>query len=116
MKTLIKNGMLIDGTGAPGTPGDLLMEGERIVAVGRLESPHADVVVDAAGLAVAPGFIETDMTAALTDEVRADYVAAIPLRRMGRAEDVAEAVAFLASDKAAYITGQVLGVNGGMYC
>ena len=66
--------------------------------------------------AVAPGFIETDMTAALTDEVRADYVAAIPLRRMGRAEDVAEAVAFLASDKAAYITGQVLGVNGGMYC
>ena len=66
--------------------------------------------------AVAPGFIETDMTAALTDDVRADYVAAIPLRRMGRAEDVAEAVAFLASDKAAYITGQVLGVNGGMYC
>lgn len=66
--------------------------------------------------AVAPGFIETDMTAALTDEVRADYVAAIPLRRMGRAEDVAEAVAFLASDEAAYITGQVLGVNGGMYC
>ncbi|WP_303193133.1 3-oxoacyl-[acyl-carrier-protein] reductase [uncultured Desulfovibrio sp.] len=66
--------------------------------------------------AVAPGFIETDMTAALTDEVRADYVAAIPLRHMGRAEDVAEAVAFLASDKAAYITGQVLGVNGGMYC
>lgn len=66
--------------------------------------------------AVAPGFIETDMTAALTDEVRADYVAAIPLRRMGRAEDVAEAVAFLASDKAAYITGRVLGVNGGMYC
>lgn len=59
MKTLIKNGMLIDGTGAPGTPGDLLMEGERIVAVGRLESPHADVVVDAAGLAVAPGFIDT---------------------------------------------------------
>mgnify|MGYP000983572500 FL=1 len=64
--------------------------------------------------AVAPGFIETDMTAALTDEVRADYVAAIPLRRMGRAEDVAEAVAFLASDKAAYITGQVLCVDGGM--
>ncbi|SDF71133.1 3-oxoacyl-[acyl-carrier-protein] reductase [Desulfovibrio legallii] len=66
--------------------------------------------------AVAPGFIETDMTAVLTDEVRAQYVEAIPLRRMGRAEDVAEAVAFLASDKAAYITGQVLGVNGGMYC
>ena len=66
--------------------------------------------------AVTPGFIETDMTATLNDEVRASYTDGIPLKRMGSAEDVAEAVAFLASDKAAYITGQVLGVNGGMYC
>lgn len=66
--------------------------------------------------AVTPGFIETDMTAALTDDVRASYTDSIPLKRMGSALDVAEAVAFLASDKAAYITGQVLGVNGGMYC
>jgi len=66
--------------------------------------------------AVTPGFIETDMTATLSDDVRASYTDSIPLRRMGSAEDVAEAVAFLASDKAAYITGQVLGVNGGMYC
>ncbi|MDR0816872.1 MAG: 3-oxoacyl-[acyl-carrier-protein] reductase [Desulfovibrio sp.] len=66
--------------------------------------------------AVAPGFIETDMTASLSEEVRAGYVAAVPLKRMGVAQDVADAVAFLASDKAAYITGQILAVNGGLYC
>ena len=66
--------------------------------------------------AVAPGFIETDMTAALGDDVRKSYEEVIPLKRMGTAQEVADAVAFLASDKAAYITGQVLGVNGGMYC
>ena len=66
--------------------------------------------------AVAPGFIETDMTAGLPAEVKAQYVEAIPLKRMGTAEDVAMAVSFLASEKAAYITGQVLSVNGGMYC
>ncbi|WMW65426.1 3-oxoacyl-[acyl-carrier-protein] reductase [Nitratidesulfovibrio liaohensis] len=66
--------------------------------------------------AVAPGFIETDMTAKLTDEVRAAYIEAIPLRRLGQPKDIADAVAFLASDKAGYITGQVIAVNGGMYC
>ena len=66
--------------------------------------------------AVAPGFIETDMTAALPDDVRAAYAEAIPLKRMGTAQEIADAVSFLVSDKAAYITGQVLGVNGRMYC
>jgi 3-oxoacyl-[acyl-carrier protein] reductase len=65
---------------------------------------------------VAPGFIETDMTRALTEEVRERYLANIPLGRFGAAEDVADAVAFLISDRAAYITGQVLAVNGGLYC
>ncbi len=65
---------------------------------------------------VAPGFIETEMTAVLTDEQKTAYTDAIPLKRLGTAEDVANAVAFLASPKAAYITGQVLAVNGGMYC
>ncbi|GFM37395.1 3-oxoacyl-[acyl-carrier-protein] reductase [Desulfovibrio psychrotolerans] len=66
--------------------------------------------------AVAPGFIETDMTRALPDAVRTEYQNAIPMKRFGSVEDIAEAVSFLASPKAAYITGQVLAVNGGMYC
>ena len=64
--------------------------------------------------AVAPGFIETDMTAAMQDAARAAALAAIPMARLGAAEEVARAVAFLASDDAAYITGQVLAVDGGM--
>ncbi len=66
--------------------------------------------------AVAPGFIETDMTGALSDEVRAAYAEAVPSKRLGTVRDVAEAVAFLASSEAGYITGQVLAVNGGLYC
>ena len=64
--------------------------------------------------AVAPGFIETDMTAALTEQARAAALGSIPMGRLGTAEDVAKAVAFLAGDSAAYITGQVLAVDGGM--
>ena len=64
--------------------------------------------------AVAPGFIDTDMTRAMTPERRADLVARIPLGRMGDARDVAAAVTFLASPRAAYITGQTLHVNGGL--
>ena len=64
--------------------------------------------------AVAPGFIETDMTAALAESARAAALGSIPMGRMGAAEDVAKTVAFLASDEAAYITGQVLAVDGGM--
>jgi 3-oxoacyl-[acyl-carrier protein] reductase len=64
--------------------------------------------------AVAPGFIETDMTAAMTEAARAASLAAIPAGRLGTAEDVARAVAFLAGEDAGYVTGQVLAVDGGM--
>lgn len=65
--------------------------------------------------AVAPGFIETDMTAKLPEQLKTKFVAATPLGRMGSASDIASAVLFLASDAAAYITGQTLHVNGGLY-
>jgi 3-oxoacyl-[acyl-carrier protein] reductase len=64
---------------------------------------------------VAPGFIDTDMTRALTDEQRGALLAQIPLGRLGAPEDIAAAVAFLASPEAGYVTGTVLHVNGGMY-
>jgi len=65
--------------------------------------------------AVAPGFIETDMTANLPDSVREAMLSQVPLGRPGRPEDVAAAVAFLVSEQAAYITGQVIHVSGGMH-
>lgn len=64
---------------------------------------------------VAPGFIATDMTEALTDEHRADILSRIPANRLGDPKEVASAVAFFASDEAAYITGETIHVNGGMY-
>ncbi len=65
--------------------------------------------------AVTPGFIETDMTAVLTDDQKGKMLEHIPLKRFGKAEDIAAAVRFLASEEAGYITGHVLSVNGGMY-
>lgn len=65
--------------------------------------------------AVAPGFIATAMTDALSDKVRGELAAQIPLERLGSADDIANAVVFLASEASGYITGHVLAVNGGMY-
>ena len=65
--------------------------------------------------AVAPGFIDTDMTRALADETKEALLSQIPLNRLGQAQEIADAVAFLASDNASYITGETINVNGGMY-
>jgi 3-oxoacyl-[acyl-carrier protein] reductase len=65
--------------------------------------------------AVAPGYVETDMTRAVAEKAQGDWIAHVPLGRIGTPEDVAAAVGFLASDEASYITGQVLAVNGGLY-
>jgi 3-oxoacyl-[acyl-carrier protein] reductase len=64
---------------------------------------------------VAPGLIDTDMTKGVAEKAQAEWTSLIPLQRLGTPKDVASAVCFLASDEAAYITGQVLAVNGGMY-
>ncbi|MBT0721127.1 3-oxoacyl-ACP reductase FabG [Rosenbergiella collisarenosi] len=64
---------------------------------------------------VAPGFIETDMTRALNEEQRSGILAEVPAARLGEPQEIANAVAFLASDEASYITGETLHVNGGMY-
>ena len=65
--------------------------------------------------AIAPGFVETDMTASLNDELKAKITESVPLKRIGKPEDIAAAVKFLASDDASYITGHILDVNGGMF-
>jgi len=65
--------------------------------------------------AIAPGFVETGMTHGLSQELKEKMLANIPLKRIGRPEDVAAAVVFLASEGASYITGHVLDVNGGLY-
>jgi 3-oxoacyl-[acyl-carrier protein] reductase len=65
--------------------------------------------------AIAPGYIETDMTKVLPEDVKAKILAQVPIGRIGQPEDIAQAVKFLASEEAGYITGQVLAVNGGMY-
>ena len=65
-------------------------------------------------IAIAPGFIDTDMSQAMTDAAKEATIAQIPLKRIGKPEDIAETAAFLASDKASYITGQVISVDGGM--
>jgi 3-oxoacyl-[acyl-carrier protein] reductase len=64
---------------------------------------------------IAPGMVDTDMTRAIADKAQVDWAAQIPLGRLGSSDDIAAAACFLASDEAAYITGHVLAVNGGMY-
>lgn len=65
--------------------------------------------------AITPGFIETDMTGALDEKLKEEHLKSVPLGRMGKAEEIAGMTVFLASDAANYITGQVIGINGGMY-
>lgn len=65
---------------------------------------------------IAPGFIETDMTAVLKEDLKAAMIESVPLKRGGKPEDIANAALFLASDMSSYVTGQVLGVDGGMGC
>ncbi len=102
--------------GATGNPGQANYAASKAGMVGFSKSLAREV--GSRGITVnvvAPGFIDTDMTRALDEQQRTGLNAQIPLARLGSAEDVAAAVAFLASNEAAYITGETLHVNGGMY-
>jgi len=102
-------------SGLVGNPGQANYSASKAGVVGLTKTTARELAArNITANAVAPGFIDTDMTAVLSEAVKEKAKAAIPLRRMGRPEDVAEAVAFFASDEAEYVTGQVIAVDGGM--
>jgi 3-oxoacyl-[acyl-carrier protein] reductase len=102
--------------GQSGNPGQANYAASKAGLIGFVKSVALEVASRNITVnAVAPGMIVTDMTATLPEKTREALIGRIPLGRLGAPEDVAGAVCFLASDEAAYITGQVLAVNGGMY-
>jgi 3-oxoacyl-[acyl-carrier protein] reductase len=102
--------------GQTGNPGQTNYAASKAGVIGFAKALAREVASRAITVnVVAPGFVETEMTRAMTDKAQVDWAAQIPLGRPGTPEDVAAAVCFLASDEAAYITGHVLAVNGGMY-
>jgi 3-oxoacyl-[acyl-carrier protein] reductase len=102
--------------GATGNPGQANYAAAKAAIVGFTKALAREIGSRSITVnAVAPGFIDTDMTRALPEAARAALIQQIPLGRLGGPEDIAHAVAFLASPQAAYITGHTLHVNGGMY-
>jgi 3-oxoacyl-[acyl-carrier protein] reductase len=120
-KTMMKqrSGRIINMTsvvGVMGNPGQANYVASKAGLIGLTKTAAKELAPRGITVnAVAPGFIYTSMTAELPDKVKEAMLTQIPLGRMGQPEDVAEVVAFLASTKASYITGQVIHVNGGMY-
>ena len=111
---IIRNGTIYDGSGRPPAAGDVAINGETIAAIGQLRDSRGRAELDARGLAVAPGFIETDMTSELPQEMKDGVIETAPAGRLGTPADISTAVLFLASREAEYITGQTLVVDGGL--
>lgn len=102
--------------GEMGNPGQTAYAATKAALIGASKSIAREYATRGITVnAIAPGFIETDMTAGLNEEQRAHMLKSVPMGRTGTAEEVAAVIAFLASDEAAYVTGQTLRVNGGMY-
>ncbi|SHK22069.1 3-oxoacyl-[acyl-carrier-protein] reductase [Anaerocolumna jejuensis DSM 15929] len=102
-------------SGIHGNPGQINYSAAKAGVIGMTKTLARELASRSINVnAIAPGYINTDMTVNLKDEIKAKAIETIPLRRFGEGEDIAEAVVFLASDKASYITGQVLSVDGGM--
>jgi 3-oxoacyl-[acyl-carrier protein] reductase len=101
--------------GVTGNAGQVAYGGSKAAVIGMTRSAAKELAPRGVRVnAVAPGFIDTDMTRALPEETYAERVESVGLGRAGTPEEVAEAIAWLASDRARYVTGQVLGVDGGM--
>ena len=121
LKTMVKqrSGKIISISsvvGFSGNPGQVNYSSTKAALIGFTKSLAREVGQRGVNVnAVAPGFIDTAMTRALSDSQQEAILQQIPLNRMGNPEDIAHAVEFLASEKAAYITGTILHVNGGMY-
>ena len=108
--------MISSVVGAMGNPGQANYSASKAGVIGLTKSVAKEFGTRGIQVnAVAPGFIESAMTQALPEDVRNAYLAQIPLQEFGTPQDVAEAVKFLVSDRARYITGQVIHVNGGLY-
>ena len=121
LKTMLKqrSGRIINITsvvGLMGNPGQTNYAASKAGVIGFTKSIAKEIGVKGITCnAVAPGFIDTDMTSELPEEYMTKVTETIPLRRLGQAEEVANLVVFLASDQSSYITGQVISVDGGIY-
>ena len=111
---LIKEGNIVDGTGNPRYKSDIGILGDKIVFIGNSDDKESKQTINAKGLIVSPGFIDTDMTKILDEKIRKNYLESIPLNRFGKPYEVAKLVRFICSNEADYITGQTINIDGGI--